>query len=114
MPDETPVEAREVRPWRPGDGPLRTRSWGLRGPAVEVHVEGAWRTAQVRQREDRADGTVAVQVELLLPSVGASTVRAYTWDPRSIRPVRDADEAPTEMEWDAAGRIVRTTQTPDA
>ena len=113
MPDEPPPEAREVRPWREGDGPMRTRSWGLRGPTVSVYVEGAWRVAGVQQRQDWADGTVAVQVDLVLPSVGASTSRTYAWDPRSIRPVRDAGEEPVETEWDADGRVISSTRGAD-
>lgn len=82
-----PLEAREVRPWQPGEGPMRTRSWPAGGPALMVWAEGAWRRAQVVQRQDRADGTVVYAVWLTLPSVSdtSAVYRAYAWDSRCMR-----------------------------
>lgn len=88
-----PVPAREVLAWRPEEGPIRTRHWPPgRGPVLEVYVEGAWRRAEVRQRQDRT-GFVAVQVEITLPSVGPTTTctRTYAWDPRAMHVLADAE-----------------------
>lgn len=93
--DAEPVPAREVPAWRPEEGPISTHSWPPgRGPVLEVYVEGAWRRAEVRQRQDRAV-FVAVQVEISLPSVGATTIctRTYAWDSQAMRVLDDAPEA---------------------
>jgi hypothetical protein len=92
-----PVEAREVPPWRPDAGPLRTRTWTRGEPAVEVYVKGRWRPARVMQRQDRLSGEISVHVTAHL-EVG-NTYRAYAWDSRSIRPVRPATADPIVRDW---------------
>jgi hypothetical protein len=74
---DDPVEAREAPAWQPHDGPLRTRTWASRGPAVEVYTQGEWRPARLMQRQDRA----------------------YVWDPSSVRAVAPAAGEPTERRW---------------
>jgi hypothetical protein len=93
-----PVEAREVPPWRPGDGPTLTRTWTHGGPTVEVYVQGEWRPATVLQRQDRGEGLTTYHVTIGLPETG-DTYRAYAWDPAAIRPVRPATTDPIERHW---------------
>ncbi|CAG6392792.1 hypothetical protein NMG29_06720 [Streptomyces cocklensis] len=104
MPEEqtppAPVEAREVPPWRPGDGPVLARTWTRGGPAVEVYVGGEWRLAPVLQRQDWASGRITYHVMVVAdPAAGSPSYRVYLWDPRAIRPSRPATAAPVERTW---------------
>lgn len=81
------VEAVEVPPWDPGQGPppvVKTFP-GRERPFLWVFVETVWRSAVVQARHTYADGRVAYEVELQLSSAGPGlVVRAYWWDPRSM------------------------------
>ncbi|WP_329368665.1 hypothetical protein OG896_24385 [Streptomyces sp. NBC_00669] len=76
---------------------MRTRTWVVGGPVLEVDVEGAWRPATVVQRQDRRAGT-AYAVVLILPSVSSTSSchRTYAWDPVTMRPLHPATTDPVQ------------------
>ncbi|MEU4093279.1 DUF6233 domain-containing protein [Streptomyces sp. NPDC026673] len=85
-------DARECPTWVSGQRP-RTHGWAPADrPRMQIHVEGAWRWATVRQRQDWPDGRVAYQVDILLPDPefgrDAHYIRSYWWDPETVRPSR--------------------------
>lgn len=104
------VEERDAvlaRVWRPGDGPTRRHSWPREsGPRLEVRVDGQWRAALLVQREDRADRSVLVHVDIHLPDFVGPVRRTYAWDPVAIRVVEEARTVASVTQWDAEGRVV--------
>ncbi|MDX3353876.1 DUF6233 domain-containing protein [Streptomyces sp. ME01-24h] len=87
MPDQQ-RDARPCPPWVSGPKP-RITSWAPADrPRMQVHVDGAWRWATVRQRQDWPQG-VAYQVDVALPDreLGYDTevIQTYWWDPDTMR-----------------------------
>lgn len=100
-------DAQLARVWRRGDGPTRRHTWPRSaGPRLEVRVDGQWRAALLVEREDRADRTVLVHVDIHLPGYVGEVRRTYAWDPAAIRAVEEARTVAAVTLWDAEGRVV--------
>jgi hypothetical protein len=86
------LDAEEVRPWRPGDGPqpkVHVYPAGQR-PMMRVQAQGRWHTATVLARYDFPGGKVAYQVDIDLTIDGShhvGTTRTYWWDPKTMKPL---------------------------
>lgn len=76
--------------------PPRVRVYPTRSaPQLQVHVDGAWRTASVMARHDWPSGTVGVQVAIRLPvaDLGGRCEtfgRTYLWDSAAMRVAEEA------------------------
>ncbi|WP_405769360.1 DUF6233 domain-containing protein [Actinacidiphila glaucinigra] len=81
-------DARPCPPWVSGPQP-RLRSYApTERPRLRIRVDGAWRSATVRQRQDWPQG-VAYQVDIALPDpdlgYDVPVIRTYWWDPDTMR-----------------------------
>jgi hypothetical protein len=82
------VDAEEMRPWRPEDGPapeVHTFAPGQR-LLMSIRISGRWQACPVVARLTYG-GRVAYQVEMQLPRDGGTSERIYWWNPATMRPL---------------------------
>lgn len=90
MTDRPARDATPAPPWNATMGPPpRVRSWPPgKQPNMRIRVDGQWRRASVRQRQDWGDGRVRVLCDVWLPDgIGgdSAVVRGYWWDAAAMR-----------------------------
>ena len=89
MTEPEPLDAEEAPP---SAEPRETTVFPYgREPLLWVRTGGAWRWAIVRAKHTYADGRVAVQTEVTMPTPDGpdgNFVRTYWWNPDRMRVIR--------------------------